>query len=94
MGSFVTLFGAKRPLRCAGNQASVCTLARATNCYAPRALSRVIADHEQGRASAWLNILSVAGTVAGNVVVVATYKTGRLPGDRRPSWHSISQFSW
>ena len=39
-----------------------------------------MAEHEQGRASAWLNILSVAGTVAGNVVVVATYKTGRPSG--------------
>ena len=27
-----------------------------------------------------LNILSVAGTVAGNVVVVATYKTGNPSG--------------
>jgi MFS family permease len=40
----------------------------------------VMAEHEQGRASAWLNILSVAGTVAGNVVVVATYKTGNPSG--------------
>jgi MFS family permease len=40
----------------------------------------VMAEHEQGRASAWLNILSVAGTVAGNVVVVATYKTGHPSG--------------
>ena len=39
-----------------------------------------MAEHEQGRASAWLNILSVAGTVAGNVVVVATYKTGHPSG--------------
>ena len=40
----------------------------------------VMAEHEQGRASAWLNILSVAGTVAGNVVVVATYKNGQPSG--------------
>ena len=40
----------------------------------------VMAEHEQGRASAWLNILSVAGTVAGNVVVVATYKAGNPSG--------------
>jgi len=40
----------------------------------------VMAEPEQGRASAWLNILSVAGTVAGNVVVVATYKTGHPSG--------------
>ena len=36
----------------------------------------VIAEHEQGRASAWLNILSVAGTIAGNIIIVATSKTG------------------
>jgi MFS family permease len=40
----------------------------------------VMPEHEQGRASAWLNIMSVAGTLAGNVVVVATYKTGH-PSD-------------
>lgn len=40
----------------------------------------VMADHEQGRASAWLNIMTVAGAVAGNVVVVATYQTGH-PSD-------------
>jgi Major Facilitator Superfamily len=40
----------------------------------------VMAEHEQGRASAWLNILSVSGTVAGNFVVAATYKTGNPSG--------------
>ena len=40
----------------------------------------VMAEHEQGRASAWLNILSVAGTVAGNAIVVATYNTGHPSG--------------
>ncbi len=38
----------------------------------------VVAEHEQGRASAWLNIMSVAGAVAGNVVIVATYQTGHF----------------
>jgi MFS family permease len=40
----------------------------------------VVAEHEQGRASAWLNIMTVAGTVTGNVVVVATYQTGHSSG--------------
>jgi MFS family permease len=40
----------------------------------------VVPEREQGRASAWLNIMTVGGTVAGNVVVVATYQTGRPSG--------------
>jgi Na+/melibiose symporter-like transporter len=36
----------------------------------------VTAEKEQGRASAWLNIMTVAGAGAGNVLIVATYKTG------------------
>jgi MFS family permease len=40
----------------------------------------VVAEHEQGRASAWLNIMTVAGAVVGNVVVVATYRTGHPSG--------------
>ena len=54
----------------------------------------VMVEHEQGRASAWLNILSVAGTVAGNVVVVATYKTGHPSGTTSAFVALRSQFSW
>jgi hypothetical protein len=36
----------------------------------------VVAPEEQGTASAWLNVMTIAGTIAGNVVVVLTYSTG------------------
>jgi MFS family permease len=37
----------------------------------------VVAPEEQGTASAWLNIMTIAGTIAGNVVVAITYSTGQ-----------------
>ncbi len=36
----------------------------------------VVAPEQQGTASAWLNVMTIAGTVAGNVVVILTYSTG------------------
>ena len=36
----------------------------------------VVAPEEQGTASAWLNVMTIAGTIAGNGVVALTYSTG------------------
>ena len=36
----------------------------------------VVAPQEQGTASAWLNVMTIAGTIAGNVVVALTYSSG------------------
>ena len=36
----------------------------------------VVAPEQQGAASAWLNVMTIAGTIAGNVIVALTYSTG------------------
>jgi Na+/melibiose symporter-like transporter len=37
----------------------------------------VVTDAEQGSASAWLNVMTVAGTVAGNAIIAVTYRPGK-----------------
>lgn len=37
----------------------------------------VVPPHEQPTASAWLNVMTIAGTIVGNVVAAATYASGQ-----------------